>query len=501
MKSSRYGSVMIAASVALVGVGLAFTLQPNVLRGLASSGSVGDLATMFSGESLPYIGLIALPLAAWALISYWLSRRQMQALSRELGSKIEEFGRTHGLGPEGLAACLQSTSGERLERFMQLVHARVQEIERQRVTAQSASQLLVYRQEKATAVLDALPDGVIVLDDSQVPTYANAKIEPLLGVNCRELIGKAPHEWCREPQLLHLLAAGGKHGTLVSARTVEYSPAGNPDRTICVSTHPLFSSREASIALGMLVLLRDVSEAHNVRRSGAEFVAQVSHELKTPLANIAAYGELLMEPALLDEAERVNAVNVIRDETERATALITNLLNLSKLDAGTLPLNRQRVQMADVLRDAADSMGQAARTKNIAIDLFVAPDLGSARLDKTLFRIALDNLLSNAIKYSDAGSRVTLVGEKSGELEMRIIVRDQGIGIAPAELDKVFEKYFRSSDKALANRPGHGLGLHLAKQIIELHHGSISVQSELGKGTEFALQFGAQSQRLDQSDT
>jgi signal transduction histidine kinase len=451
--------------------------------------------------NISYIAFLALPVFLSAVVPYLILRRQMGPLVRELGSRLNEFGRAHGLGPDALAPCMEGSLKHRFERFMQLVQGRVQEIDRQRVVAQSASQLLGYRQEKASAVLDAIPDGVLVLDDSQVPTYANSKVEPLLGVNCRALIGKAPHEWCNNPQLLALLSAGGKHRTIVSARTVEYTPEGEPDRRISVSTHPLFSSRDASMALGLLVLFRDVSDACRARQSGAEFVAQVSHELKTPLANIAAYGELLMEPALLDESERINAVNVIRDETERATALITNLLNLSKLDAGTLPINRQRVQIADVLRDAADSMGQAAQTKNMAIDLFVAPDLGSARLDKTLFRIALDNLLSNAIKYSDPGSRITLVGEKTGELGMRVIVRDQGIGIAPAELDKVFEKFFRSSDKALAHRPGHGLGLYLARQIIELHHGSISVASELGKGTEFILQFEAQSQRLGESDT
>jgi signal transduction histidine kinase len=451
--------------------------------------------------NISHIALLALPVLLVALVPYFIARRQMRPLARALGARMEEFGRASGLGPEALASSLAGGLGERFDRFMQLVQARVQEIERQRITAHGASQLLVYRQEKANAVLDAIPDGVLVLDDSQVPTYANSKIEPLLGVSCPELIGKAPHEWCKNPQLLALLSAGSQHGTIVSARTVEYTPDGEPDRRISVSTHPLFSSREPSLVLGMLVLFRDGSETYHARRSGAEFVAQVSHELKTPLANIAAYSELLMEHGLLDEPERVNAVNVIHDETERATSLITNLLNLSKLDAGTLPLNRQRVQVADVLRDAADSMGQAARTKNIAIDLFVAPDLGSARLDKSLFRVALDNLLSNAIKYSDPGSRITLVGEKTGELDMRIIVRDQGIGIPAGELDKVFDKYFRSSDKALANRPGHGLGLHLAKQIIELHHGSISVQSEPGRGSEFTLHFGAQSQRLDQSDT
>jgi signal transduction histidine kinase len=501
--ASWFGERMLAAPVGGRAIREFFgpVLKAGELAGFVRVGFYESADSTLAGANVTYVALLALPVFLLSVLSYGIARREVRPFAR-LSARIEEFGRAHGLALEGGGSRLGLHEyAERLDQFVQRVQAKVQEIDRQRLTAQSASQLLVYRQEKASAVLDALPDGVLVFDQSQVATYANPKIEPLLGVNRPEIIGEPPHKWCDNPELLALIAGVRSHRAIVGARTIDYTPAGQPGRRISASTYPLFSPRDPAMLLGTLVLFRDVSEEHRAREAGAEFVAQVSHELKTPLANVAAYSELLMDHGMLDETERVNAVNVIHDETERATALITNLLNLSKLEAGTLPMNRQRVQMADVLYDAADSMGKAAQTRNIGIDVLVAPDLGSARLDKTLFRVALDNLISNAIKYSDPGSRVTLSAEKVGDLEMKIVVRDRGIGIPAADLDKIFHKYYRSSEKALAERPGHGLGLYLAKQIIEMHHGSISVASELGKGTEFTLQFGAQTQRLDESDT
>jgi signal transduction histidine kinase len=501
MKSDHYGFIMIAASLAVIGFIFALALKGGALAGFMTGDSSAGSTTFLAGAGIADIALLALPVLLLAVAPYLIMWWQMRPLIQQLRSRTEEFGRAHGVERDALASCLTGSFRQRFDRFMQIVHARVQEIDRQRLTAQSASQLIVYRQEKASAVLDALPDGVLVLDESQVPTYANPRIELLLGVNRRAIIGEAPHKWCDNPQLLALLSGVRSHGGIVSARTIDYTPANEPGRRISASSYPLFSPRDAAVLLGVLVLFRDVSEEYRARQAGAEFVAQVSHELKTPLANVAAYSELLMEHAVLDESERVNAVNVIHDETQRAATLIANLLNLSKLEAGTVPINRQRVQMADVLCDAAESMGKSAKTRNIGIDLFVPQDLGSARVDKTLFRVALDNLISNAIKYSDPGARVTIAAEKVGDLEMRIVVRDQGIGIPAADLERIFEKYYRSSEKALADRPGHGLGLYLARQIVQLHHGSISVSSELGKGTEFTLQFDAQSQRLDESDT
>jgi signal transduction histidine kinase len=143
-------------------------------------------------------------------------------------------------------------------------------------------------------------------------------------------------------------------------------------------------------------------------------------------------------------------------------------------------------------------MRKGLRARRVEMELKTPPDIGSARLDKDLFRIAIDNLLNNAVKYSRPGGRVVLKAEKLSDDQMKITVSDQGIGISPGESERVFEKYYRGSSKEVTSRSGHGLGLYLAKRIVELHHGTISVHSELGKGTEFSIQFEAQPVPLEE---
>ena len=476
-----------------------------VLKGgeLAGFVRVGYYETPQDGilaGDISYVALLALPVFLLTALCFFMIRRETRPLAR-LSEKMDEIGKTYGVGEAGLRPSLEYRDFvQRFDQFMQLVQSKAREIDQQYLSAQTSSRLLSYKQEKANAVLDAIPEAVMVIDESSVPTYANPKIEPLLGVSRQEMIGVAPQKWCRNKEVLALLMRlTNQGGPVINTTSIEYSPEEHPDRRISVAAYPLFSPRANTTLLGMLVVFREISEEYRARQAGAEFVAHVSHELKTPLSTIAAYSELLLNYATLDDHERVNAVNVIHDETERAAALINNLLNISKLETGTLPIQRQRVKMLDLLRDAADSMGKNALTKGVSLELKVAPDLSSARLDKDLFRIALDNLLSNAIKYSNPGGQVTLCAENLDDLEMKISVRDQGIGISPEDCRKVFEKYYRSSDKEVASRSGHGLGLFLAKQIVELHHGTISVSSELGKGTEFTIQFHSQTQQLEGS--
>jgi two-component system sensor histidine kinase VicK len=287
-------------------------------------------------------------------------------------------------------------------------------------------------------------------------------------------------------------------GAAPRASAISYSPENHPEQRIAVAAVPLVTPRDNTAPFGTLLTFRDVSGEFHAKQAGTDFVAHVSHELKTPLTTLLAYSELLLDYANLSESERVNAVNVIRDEVERAASLINNLLNISKLETGTLPLARQRVKIADLLRDSAEKMSKNALTKGVILDVRIAPDLESISLDKDLFRIAIDNLLSNAIKYSDSGGKIMLSASNLDDHEMKISVSDQGIGISPEDCSKVFDKYYRSHDDMAASRSGHGLGLYLARQIVELHHGKISVDSVLGKGTEFTIQFSAQTARLQE---
>jgi signal transduction histidine kinase len=446
---------------------------------------------------ISYVALMALPIFLLTALSYFMIRREVRPLAR-LADKLQDAGKAYGIETGFWAGMDLRDLVHRFDEFMRMVQARIREIDRQYVEAQTSSRLLSYKHEKVQAVLDAIPDAVLVMDDAGLPTFANPKLGTLLGLSPEALIGQPPEKWCPHAEVLALLTRFGHLDALaVHAAAIEYCPQEQPDRRISVSAYPLFSPRDRSRVFGMLVVFRDISKEYLARQAGAEFVAQVSHELKTPLTTITMFSELLLGYAKLPDKDRVEAVNTIHSEVERATYLINNLLNISRLETGTLPIERQRVKVQELLQDIVDRMRKGARTRQVEIELKVPPDAGSARLDKDLFRIAIDNLLNNAVKYSRPGGRVVVKAEKLSDNQMKISVRDKGIGISPEDCEKVFEKYYRGGSKEVTSRSGHGLGLYLAKRIVELHHGTISVQSELGKGTEFSIEFEAQPVPLE----
>lgn len=446
---------------------------------------------------ISYTALMALPVLLLMAFSYYLIKHEMRPLGA-LTRKLEGVSKAYGL-QFGFPTNMEFRQlARRFDDFLQAVVSRMREVDRHALQAQAASRLLAYKHDKAQAILNAIPDAVVVIDDSGVLSYANPKAAALLGSEPDALIGKPLEAWCTRTDVRALL---GRFNDPVNAAAystqLEYSMDNDPDRRMCVSAYPLFSPRDASIVYGTLAVFRDVSEQHSARNAGMEFVAQVSHELKTPLTTIRTFSELLLDYAKLSAEDRVEAVNGIHEETGRVASLITNLLNAFKLEAGTLPLERQRVKVHDLLADVAHTMAKNAQSKQVALELKIPPDLGSANLDKDLFRIAVDNLVGNAIKYSQPGGRVTLAAEKLVNDYLRITVVDEGIGIAAEETDKVFDKYYRSKSKEVAQRSGHGLGLYLAKRIVELHHGSIAVHSELGKGTQFAIEVEATAVPLE----
>lgn len=448
---------------------------------------------------ISYGALLALPVFLLTAMSYFLLRREIRPLAA-IGAKIEQLGAAHGQALEVGTNLELHHYIRRFERHVESVQSRIGNLEAQYREAQTANRLLSYKQEKTQAVLDAIPQAVLVVDDVCVPMFANPKVEPFLGISRTELIGKTPEIWCKDKVVLALLIRLRQQaGSSLHASNISYSPEGHPERKVAVAAIPLQTTRDPSTPFGTLVIFRDISGEHLAEQAGTDFVAQVSHELKTPLNTLLAYSELLLDYGALSESERVNAVNVIHDEVERAAVLINNLLNIAKLKTGTLPISRQRVKLAELLRDSAEKMSKNADTKGVTLELKIPSDLEPIALDKELFRVAIDNLLSNAIKYSDRGGKVTLAVTHQNDHEMQISVLDEGIGMSPEDCQKVFDKYYRSSNPLVASRSGHGLGLYVARQIVELHHGKLSVSSELGRGTEFVIQLSVQPARLQET--
>jgi two-component system phosphate regulon sensor histidine kinase PhoR len=269
----------------------------------------------------------------------------------------------------------------------------------------------------------------------------------------------------------------------------------SPKKDISVMPSPLFSPRDPSHVFGTLVLIRDVTAQNLVKEGSGTFIAQVSHELKSPLNVISMYCETLQGGENATEAFLVEAANVIKDETERMTMLINNTLNLTKIEMGSISINRSRVKLKDLLQDAFDSCVRSDQAGSLEFKLDLPAEIGPVAVDKELMRIAINNLLTNAVKYSNPGGVVSL-GVEETDSSVRISVRDTGIGIDSGELSRIFDKFYRSECNEVRKRVGHGMGLALAKEIVQLHQGELSVSSELGKGSVFTIEFNKEAELL-----
>ena len=447
-------------------------------------------AGLLDSRRLSFPALLALPIFLLAPLFYFLIRREMRPLAG-LGQQMQDMTSRVGLPPTGPGANgLQLDDFvRRFGDFLQRTEARMQQLESERLDSMASQRLVGYKRQRVESVLHAMPEGVLVLDSQCLATFANAKLEPLLGASPERILGQPPQAWCRHPEvlafLLRQIPAPGQEPP--RAGRTEVSLDGPTPRHLALASFPLFAPNDTAQQFGMLVVVRDTTQERLARDAGAEFVASVSHELKTPLQALTSYSELLMEGDAIDDATRVEAVNVIHGEVERMAALINNLLNISKLETGAMALATGRVNLHDLLHGAYEVQRQAALGKGLKFRIDVPLNLGLAALDKELMRIAVNNLLSNAVKYNRPGGDVVLSAHEADNDMIEIRVRDSGIGIAPAQRTRVFDKYFRVNEAAAEGRTGHGLGLYLVRQIVELHHGSVSVQSEPGQGSEFCI--------------
>jgi signal transduction histidine kinase len=337
------------------------------------------------------------------------------------------------------------------------------------------------------AVLQTLPEGLLILDEHGKVTYASERVTTLLGARKDQILTKRPREWCQTPEVVDVLS---RYETSSAPRyvsdAIHFHPAGKSDRTLAINGYPLYSSQNPATLGGSLIVISDVTQEAMAKQSRAEFVAHLGHELKTPLNTLALYSEVLLDDNGENPAERIEAINTIHDEVERMAGLINNLLNIARIEMGSLDLEKQRVRIGDLLEDISDNLGQLAARQDIDLQVDLPSNLSPIFVDKDLMRVAINNFVSNAIKYNQAGGTVSISAEETDEA-MLIHIEDSGIGIGGDDQARIFEKFFRSENSEVRTRTGHGLGLPLARQIVELHDGQVSVESELGSGSKFTI--------------
>jgi two-component system phosphate regulon sensor histidine kinase PhoR len=327
------------------------------------------------------------------------------------------------------------------------------------------------------AVLGELTDGVVITDEFGVVLRMNAAAENLLATKEATSIGKPFLQVARDHELNDLLRAaldGQKH----SEAAIEH---GLNRRTLLTTAQVVEDVRER---LG-LVVLRDISELRRLETVRREFVANVSHELRTPLTSIRAMVETLEAGAIDDEAMTADFLGRIVGEVDRLTALVEDLLDLARLEAGRTTLSYSKIDPYDLVQQGADRLRTQIERAQLTMEVVAEGTLSPISVDRVRLEQVLINLVHNAIKFTPAGGHLLLRVRQDGSNTTTIEVEDTGVGIAPAEQIRLFERFYKS-DKARRSE-GTGLGLAIAKHIVQSHGGSISVESVVGEGSTFRI--------------
>jgi len=333
---------------------------------------------------------------------------------------------------------------------------------------------------KMAATLIAMQEGVMVLAPDGTIRLFNPAMERMIGRYGAELTARSHWEVIRQPRLNEFIAqalAGGNG----AATEIGLGPA--PVRTFQVYASSLAEGRDSRS--GVVLVFHDITDLRRLEQVRKDFVANVSHELRTPLTAIKGYVEALRDDPKVDLQQRQRFLEIIETHADRLNLIITDLLLLSKIESGQIPMKQEPVELAPLFDRTLALLSHHINRKQHKIVLNVSPALPSVLGDEERLGQVFLNLLDNAIKYTpDQGTITIAAGEKEGTIEINI--EDTGIGIPPKDLPRIFERFYRVDKARSRELGGTGLGLAIVKHLVEAHRGTVLVESS-GKGSRFTI--------------
>ena len=322
-----------------------------------------------------------------------------------------------------------------------------------------------------TAVLESLEEGVLAIDERGMVIRMNQRARSLLGATMplpfpRELL---PREYALREAIEQAIA-----GTSTAPAEVSLH-----ERTVAVASRPLLTG-------GGVVTVLDLTTLRRLETIRRDFVANVSHELKTPLTAVSGYAETLLDDGIPPEQRR-RFVETIHENATRMQRIVDDLLDLSRIESGGWRPNAMRVDVAGTVSDVFTALHSAAAKKGLALVSRVAPDATHVRVDPTAFRQILTNLVENAVRYTREGS--VTVSTRPADEGVWLDVSDTGIGIAPEHLPRIFERFYRVDAGRSRAEGGTGLGLAIVRHLVDAHGGRVEATSAAGQGTTIRVLF------------
>ena len=341
------------------------------------------------------------------------------------------------------------------------------------------AQTATEEKKRLFAILESMTEGVLVVDTEARVLLANSALEKSFSLRNDLIENRYFWEIFRDTEINQMIEKGLRDG-VVSKKEHTTSLSSS---VFEIQVSPVYSSGEF---IGVVAVFRDVTVLKEFERLRTEFVANVSHELKTPLTSILGFVETLKEGGIEDPQNRMKFLQIIEDQSKKLRDLIEDLLLISTMESSKEPLRLEEVNIEKMLHKMEEVFSPLIKEKKIQWQVVTGPQVLRVHAEAASLERALSNLIANALKYNRPGGGVTLqASQNNGKIVLEI--RDTGIGIASADLGRVFERFYRVDKSRSREWGGTGLGLSIAKHIVERHGGTIEVQSTLGRGSTFSI--------------
>jgi two-component system, OmpR family, phosphate regulon sensor histidine kinase PhoR len=339
----------------------------------------------------------------------------------------------------------------------------------------------------AQAIVDGLPDPLIALDRHRRVVRTNIAARALLGTIAAE---RDLSMTMRHPELLAAidgLLETGADGNFAGydQTAVEIVLSGAPELDVIVHARRL--PRAAADGSLALLVLHDTTALRRAERMRADFVANASHELKTPIAGLAGFIETLRGPAREDAVARERFLGIMAEQAERMKRLVDDLLMLSRIEQHEHARPAGEVDLGNVLRGVQDLLQLKASSRKVAVELAVEPGLPNAMGDYDELTIVFQNLVDNALKYAKPATTVRVTAKPLGDEYVSVAVSDEGDGIPATHLPRLTERFYRVDNARSRALGGTGLGLAIVKHVVSRHRGRLDIQSVQGKGSTFTV--------------
>jgi signal transduction histidine kinase len=372
-----------------------------------------------------------------------------------------------------------------LEQSVVKLRDKYQRIQTENIDLTTKCGIISFEKNNVFSILDSINYGIIVTDIQDNITHINSYMLNLLEKSRSDVVDHPLAEILGHDQITAFIL---QQEELKHSKNNSYIEATFPELAsgefFQVSLGYLTGKEEGVI--GKVISFKNITTEKSSEKAKHEFITHITHELLTPLTTINSYNEMLMEDEIDNIEMQKEFYNTISDETRRLTRLVKNLLNISKIEMGSLTLNKGLVKSDWLFDDCITAVEGAAQKKKITIERNLPDNFPSLFGDKELLKVGIINILGNAVKYTPEKGQIKFTLTEQDDVVVFEVI-DNGYGISKEDLAHIFDKFYRSTDPRVTEQTGSGLGLALTSEIIRLHGGEVEVSSKVDEGSHFVI--------------